>query len=402
MGSKVDLDRHKGVEPLVRAEEAHSVDLASEEARLLLRPEGLASRPRRRRLGKPKPRHRSPAVVRLLSARQPQLVALDRVRERLLSALVAAEVRSVNKHLPKAHLGALRGPEPRGGLEEAGVHLVVEANKAADYLELVVPLHRKLRHLELQRNRARCLGINRNKINPRPLVNLRKVLASARLNNNNLDHSSAPSRLLHLLVVFLELHLNKRVVGAACSGPRERRWEVLAVLAALRHRSSLRRRVLVDSAGRKGNNSSSKMLSVRRNLPGGAVYLERSKLRAAARSLIKEANNLGSALRHKRRQVSALPSSNKDQPARFSVLNLLKHQEVSLVRAHQRRRLLSLEEERRRRQLAVKAALALRQEVVDFLAPRSPRRRHLVAVHNNRAPADYLVQLGLVRAADYP
>lgn len=402
MGSKVDLDRHKGVEPLVRAEEAHSVDLASEEARLLLRPEGLASRPRRRRLGKPKPRHRSPAVVRLLSARQPQLVALDRVRERLLSALVAAEVRSVNKHLPKAHLGALRWPEPRGGLEEAGVHLVVEANKAADYLELVVPLHRKLRHLELQRNRARCLGINRNKINPRPLVNLRKVLASARLNNNNLDHSSAPSRLLHLLVVFLELHLNKRVVGAACSGPRERRWEVLAVLAALRHRSSLRRRVLVDSAGRKGNNSSSKMLSVRRNLPGGAVYLERSKLRAAARSLIKEANNLGSALRHKRRQVSVLPSSNKEQPARFSVLNLLKHQEVSLVRAHQRRRLLSLEEERRRRQLAVKAALALRQEVVDFLAPRSLRRRHLVAVHNNRAPADYLVQLGLVRAADYP
>lgn len=402
MGSKVDLDRHKGVEPLVRAEEAHSVDLASEEARLLLRPEGLASRPRRRRLGKPKPRHRSPAVVRLLSARQPQLVALDRVRERLLSALVAAEVRSVNKHLPKAHLGALRGPEPRGGLEEAGVHLVVEANKAADYLELVVPLHRKLRHLELQRNRARCLGINRNKINPRPLVNLRKVLASARLNNNNLDHSSAPSRLLHLLVVFLELHLNKRVVGAACSGPRERRREVLAVLAALRHRSSLRRRVLVDSAGRKGNNSSSKMLSVRRNLPGGAVYLERSKLRAAARSLIKEANNLGSALRHKRRQVSVLPSSNKEQPARFSVLNLLKHQEVSLVRAHQRRRLLSLEEERRRRQLAVKAALALRQEVVDFLAPRSLRRRHLVAVHNNRAPADYLVQLGLVRAADYP
>ena len=402
MGSKVDLDRHKGVEPLVRAEEAHSVDLASEEARLLLRPEGLASRPRRRRLGKPKPRHRSPAVVRLLSARQPQLVALDRVRERLLSALVAAEVRSVNKHLPKAHLGALRGPEPRGGLEEAEVHLVVEANKAADYLELVVPLHRKLRHLELQRNRARCLGINRNKINPRPLVNLRKVLASARLNNNNLDHSSAPSRLLHLLVVFLELHLNKRVVGAACSGPRERRWEVLAVLAALRHRSSLRRRVLVDSAGRKGNNSSSKMLSVRRNLPGGAVYLERSKLRAAARSLIKEANNLGSALRHKRRQVSVLPSSNKEQPARFSVLNLLKHQEVLLVRAHQRRRLLSLEEERRRRQLAVKAALALRQEVVDFLAPRSLRRRHLVAVHNNRAPADYLVQLGLVRAADYP
>lgn len=402
MGSKVDLDRHKGVEPLVRAEEAHSVDLASEEARLLLRPEGLASRPRRRRLGKPKPRHRSPAVVRLLSARQPQLVALDRVRERLLSALVAAEVRSVNKHLPKAHLGALRGPEPRGGLEEAGVHLVVEANKAADYLELVVPLHRKLRRLELQRNRARCLGINRNKINPRPLVNLRKVLASARLNNNNLDHSSAPSRLLHLLVVFLELHLNKRVVGAACSGPRERRWEVLAVLAALRHRSSLRRRVLVDSAGRKGNNSSSKMLSVRRNLPGGAVYLERSKLRAAARSLIKEANNLGSALRHKRRQVSVLPSSNKEQPARFSVLNLLKHQEVLLVRAHQRRRLLSLEEERRRRQLAVKAALALRQEVVDFLAPRSLRRRHLVAVHNNRAPADYLVQLGLVRAADYP
>jgi len=402
VGSKVDLDRHKGVEPLVRAEEAHSVDLASEEARLLLRPEGLASRPRRRRLGKPKPRHRSPAVVRLLSARQPQLVALDRVRERLLSALVAAEVRSVNKHLPKAHLGALRGPEPRGGLEEAGVHLVVEANKAADYLELVVPLHRKLRHLELQRNRARCLGINRNKINPRPLVNLRKVLASARLNNNNLDHSSAPSRLLHLLVVFLELHLNKRVVGAACSGPRERRWEVLAVLAALRHRSSLRRRVLVDSAGRKGNNSSSKMLSVRRNLPGGAVYLERSKLRAAARSLIKEANNLGSALRHKRRQVSVLPSSNKEQPARFSVLNLLKHQEVFLVRAHQRRRLLSLEEERRRRQLAVKAALAPRQEVVDFLAPRSLRRRHLVAVHNNRAPADYLVQLGLVRAADYP
>ena len=402
MGSKVDLDRHKGVEPLVRAEEAHSVDLASEEARLLLRPEGLASRPRRRRLGKPKPRHRSPAVVRLLSARQPQLVALDRVRERLLSALVAAEVRSVNKHLPKAHLGALRGPEPRGGLEEAGVHLVVEANKAADYLELVVPLHRKLRHLELQRNRARCLGINRNKINPRPLVNLRKVLASARLNNNNLDHSSAPSRLLHLLVVFLELHLNKRVVGAACSGPRERRWEVLAVLAALRHRSSLRRRVLVDSAGRKGNNSSSKMLSVRRNLLGGAVYLERSKLRAAARSLIKEANNLGSALRHKRRQVSVLPSSNKEQPARLSVLNLLKHQEVLLVRAHQRRRLLSLEEERRRRQLAVKAALALRQEVVDFLAPRSLRRRHLVAVHNNRAPADYLVQLGLVRAADYP
>tara|TARA_B110000459_G_scaffold196145_1_gene237756 strand:+ start:1294 stop:2502 length:1209 start_codon:yes stop_codon:yes gene_type:complete len=402
VGSKVDLDRHKGVEPLVRAEEAHSVDLASEEARLLLRPEGLASRPRRRRLGKPKPRHRSPAVVRLLSARQPQLVALDRVRERLLSALVAAEVRSVNKHLPKAHLGALRWPEPRGGLEEAGVHLVVEANKAADYLELVVPLHRKLRHLELQRNRARCLGINRNKINPRPLVNLRKVLASARLNNNNLDHSSAPSRLLHLLVVFLELHLNKRVVGAACSGPRERRWEVLAVLAALRHRSSLRRRVLVDSAGRKGNNSSSKMLSVRRNLPGGAVYLERSKLRAAARSLIKEANNLGSALRHKRRQVSVLPSSNKEQPARFSVLNLLKHQEVFLVRAHQRRRLLSLEEERRRRQLAVKAALALRQEVVDFLAPRSLRRRHLVAVHNNRAPADYLVQLGLVRAADYP
>ena len=402
MGSKVDLDRHKGVEPLVRAEEAHSVDLASEEARLLLRPEGLASRPRRRRLGKPKPRHRSPAVVRLLSARQPQLVALDRVRERLLSALVAAEVRSVNKHLPKAHLGALRGPEPRGGLEEAGVHLVVEANKAADYLELVVPLHRKLRHLELQRNRARCLGINRNKINPRPLVNLRKVLASARLNNNNLDHSSAPSRLLHLLVVFLELHLDKRVVGAACSGPRDRRWEVLAVLAALRHRSSLRRRVLVDSAGRKGNNSSSKMLSVRRNLPGGAVYLERSKLRAAARSLIKEANNLGSALRHKRRQVSVLPSSNKEQPARFSVLNLLKHQEVFLVRAHQRRRLLSLEEERRRRQLAVKAALALRQEVVDFLAPRSLRRRHLVAVHNNRVPADYLVQLGLVRAADYP
>ena len=402
MGSKVDLDRHKGVEPLVRAEEAHSVDLASEEARLLLRPEGLASRPRRRRLGKPKPRHRSPAVVRLLSARQPQLVALDRVRERLLSALVAAEVRSVNKHLPKAHLGVPRAPEPRGVLEEAEVHLVVEANKAADYLELVVPLHRKLRHLELQRNRARCLGINRSKINPRPLVNLRKVLASARLNNNNLDHSSAPSRLLHLLVVFLELHLNKRVVGAACSGPRERRWEVLAVLAALRHRSSLRRRVLVDSAGRKGNNSSSKMLSVRRNLPGGAVYLERSKLRAAARSLIKEANNLGSALRHKRRQVSVLPSSNKEQPARFSVLNLLKHQEVFLVRAHQRRRLLSLEEERRRRQLAVKAALALRQEVVDFLAPRSLRRRHLVAVHNNRAPADYLVQLGLVRAADYP
>ena len=394
----MDLDRHKLEEHSVRAEEVRSVDLPSEEARLLLRLEVLASRPRRLRLGKPKPRRRSvPVVVRPLSAQQIRLVALGRRQERLLLApLVVAEVRSANRHLLKVGLGVVPVRERLEGLEEAEVHSVVEA-KVADYLAVVVALHSKLHHSELQRNRGRCLG---NKINLQLLVNLLKVLVLARL-NNNLDRCSAQSQ-LHLLVDYLGAHRNKQVVEVACLGPRERRLEVAVLLAARRHRS-LRHQVLADLEVRKGSSSSnsSKMLSASRHLPGeGAVCLERSKIRAAARLLV--VNNLGSDLRRKRRQVSVLRSSNK--PVRFSVRNLRKHQEVFLVELHHRHQVLSLEEERKLRRRAVKAALALHhlQEVVDFLVRQSPRRRRLVAVRNNRALAVYLGQLELARLADRP
>jgi hypothetical protein len=394
------LDRHKLEEHLVRVEEVRSVDLPSEEARLLLRLEVLASRPRRLRLGKPKPRRRSvPVVVRPLSVQQMRLVALDRPQERLLLApLVAAEVRSANRHLLKVGLGVVPVRERLEGLEEAEVHSVVEA-KVADYLAAVVALHSKLHHLELQRNRGRCLG---NKINLQLLVNLHKVPVLARLNNNNnLDRCSAQSQ-LHLLVDYLGAHRNKQVVEVACLDPRERRLEVAVLLAAQRHRS-LRHQVLVDLEVRKGSSSSnsSKMLSASRHLPGeGAVCLERSKVRAAARPLV--VNNLGSDLRRKRRQVSVLRSSNK--PVRFSVRNLRKHQEVFLVELHHRHQVLSLEEERKLHRRAVKAALALHhlQELVDFLVRRSLRRRRLVAVRNNRALAVYLGQLELARLADRP
>jgi hypothetical protein len=391
----VDLDRHKLEEHSVRAEEVRSVDLPSEEARLLLRLEDLASRPRRLRLGKPKPRRRSvPVVVLPLSAQQIRLVALGRPQERLLLApLVVAEVRSANRHLLKVGLGVVRVRERLEGLEEAEVHSVVEA-KVADYLAVVVALHSKLHHSELQRNRGRCLG---NKINLQLLVNLLKVLVLARL-NNNLDRCSAQSQ-LHLLVDYLGAHRNKQVVEVACLGPRERRLEVAVLLAAQRHRS-LRHQVLADLEVRKGSNSS-KMLSASRHLPGeGAVCLERSKIRAAARLLV--VNNLGSDLRRKRRQVSVLRSSNK--PVRFSVRNLRKHQEVFLVELHHRHQVLSLEEERKLRRRAVKAALALHhlQELVDFLVRQSLRRRRLVAVRNNRALAVYLGQLELARLADRP
>ena len=377
------------------------MDLPSEEARLLLRLEVLASRPRRLRLGKPKPRRRSvPVVVRPLSVQQMRLVALDRPQERLLLApLVAAEVRSANRHLLKVGLGVVPVRERLEGLEEAEVHSVVEA-KVADYLAAVVALHSKLHHLELQRNRGRCLG---NKINLQLLVNLHKVPVLARLNNNNnnLDRCSAQSQ-LHLLVDYLGAHRNKQVVEVACLDPRERRLEVAVLLAAQRHRS-LRHQVLVDLEVRKGSSSSnsSKMLSASRHLPGeGAVCLERSKVRAAARPLV--VNNLGSDLRRKRRQVSVLRSSNK--PVRFSVRNLRKHQEVFLVELHHRHQVLSLEEERKLHRRAVKAALALHhlQELVDFLVRRSLRRRRLVAVRNNRALAVYLGQLELARLADRP
>lgn len=391
----MDLDRHKLEEHSVRAEEVRSVDLPSEEACLLLRLEDLASRPRRLRLGKPKPRRRSVRVVVLpLSAQQIRLVALGRRQERLLLApLVVAEVRSANRHLLKVGLGVVPVRERLEGLEEAEVHSVVEA-KVADYLAVVVALHSKLHHSELQRNRGRCLG---NKINLQLLVNLLKVLVLARL-NNNLDRCSAQSQ-LHLLVDYLGAHRNKQVVEVACLGPRERRLEVAVLLAAQRHRS-LRHQVLADLEVRKGSNSS-KMLSASRHLPGeGAVCLERSKIRAAARPLV--VNNLGSDLRRKRRQVSVLRSSNK--PVRFSVRNLRKHQEVFLVELHHRHQVLSLEEERKLRRRAVKAALALHhlQELVDFLVRRNLRRRRLVAVRNNRALAVYLGQLELARLADRP
>ena len=157
------------------------------------------------------------------------------------------------------------------------------------------------------------------------------------------------------------------------------------VLALLLHQLQ----VSVGSALHKdNNNNNNKMLLVSHNLLGEAICLERSKTKAVAGSLIKAVNNLDLGPRRKRRRASALPSSNKDQLAGYSVLSL-HNREESLEGVHQRRRVLSLEVERKLRRRAVKPVSGPRhqREPAASLAQNLQvlLEVSLVVVHSNRA-----------------
>ena len=393
LGKRLDNKEHldRKLELLGRPG-VRSVDLVSEVVRLRLRLVLVSRHRLLRLLDKLKLLHHSAVVV---SAQQRHLVALDRVQEHPRSVAVAVAVREavylVNRLQHKAAvLLVVRAQQAAASAAE--VLLAAVNNKlGVPHLEVVEVLHREPRLLELLRNRAVCLGINRNKIKPLHLANHHKHPGLA-VNNNNLEGYSVLNLPLHLPEDPLEVHRNSQVVGVDYLGPRERRQEVPAVLALLLHQLQ----VSVGSALHKdnnkdnnnNNNNSNKMLLVSNNLLWEAICLERSKTKAVAGSLIKAVNNLDLGPRRKRRRASALPSSNKDQLAGYSVLSL-HNREESLEGVHQRRRVLSLEVERKLRRRAVKPVSGPRhqREPAASLAQNLQvlLEVSLVVVHSNRA-----------------
>ena len=393
LGKRLDNKEHldRKLELLGRPG-VRSVDLVSEVVRLRLRLVLVSRHRLLRLLDKLKLLHHSAVVV---SAQQRHLVALDRVQEHPRSVAVAVAVREavylVNRLQHKAAvLLVVRAQQAAASAAE--VLLAAVNNKlGVPHLEVVEVLHREPRLLELLRNRAVCLGINRNKIKPLHLANHHKHPGLA-VNNNNLEGYSVLNLPLHLPEDPLEVHRNSQVVGVDYLGPRERRQEVPAVLALLLHQLQ----VSVGSALHKdnnkdnnnNNNNSNKMLLVSHNLLGEAICLERSKTKAVAGSLIKAVNNLDLGPRRKRRRASALPSSNKGQLAGYSALSL-HNREESLEGVHQRRRVLSLEVERKLRRRAVKPVSGPRhqREPAASLAQNLQvlLEVSLVVVHSNRA-----------------
>ena len=386
LGKRLDNKEHldRKLELLGRPG-VRSVDLVSEVVRPRLRLVLVSRHRLLRLLDKLKLLHHSAVVV---SAQQRHLVALDRVQEHPRSVAVAVAVREavylVNRLQHKAAvLLVVRAQQAAASAAE--VLLAAVNNKlGVPHLEVVEVLHREPRLLELLRNRAVCLGINRNKIKPLHLANHHKHPGLA-VNNNNLEGYSVLNLPLHLPEDPLEVHRNSQVVGVDYLGPRERRQEVPAVLALLLHQLQ----VSVGSALHKdNNNNNNKMLLVSHNLLGEAICLERSKTKAVAGSLIKAVNNLDLGPRRKRRRASALPSSNKDQLAGYSVLSL-HNREESLEGVHQRRRVLSLEVERKLRRRAVKPVSGPRhqREPAASLAQNLQvlLEVSLVVVHSNRA-----------------
>ena len=390
LGKRLDNKEHldRKLELLGRPG-VRSVDLVSEVVRLRLRLVLVSRHRLLRLLDKLKLLHHSAVVV---SAQQRHLVALGRVQERPRSVAVAVAVREavylVNRLQHKAAvLLVVRAQQAAASAAE--VLLAAVNNKlGVPHLEVVEVLHREPRLLELLRNRAVCLGINRNKIKPLHLANHHKHPGLV-VNNNNLEGYSVLNLPLHLPEDPLEVHRNSQVVGVDYLGPRERRQEVPAVLALLLHQLQ----VSVGSALHKdnnnnNNNNSNKMLLVSHNLLGEAICLERNKTKAVAGSLIKAVNNLDLGPRRKRRRASALPSSNKDQLAGYSALSL-HNREESLEGVHQRRRVLSLEVERKLRRRAVKPVSGPRhqREPAASLAQNLQvlLEVSLVVVHSNRA-----------------
>ena len=385
LGKRLDNKEHldRKLELLGRPG-VRSVDLVSEVVRLRLRLVLVSRHRLLRLLDKLKLLHHSAVVV---SAQQRHLVALDRVQEHPRSVAVAVAVREavylVNRLQHKAAvLLVVRAQQAAASAAE--VLLAAVNNKlGVPHLEVVEVLHREPRLLELLRNRAVCLGINRNKIKPLHLANHHKHPGLA-VNNNNLEGYSVLNLPLHLPEDPLEVHRNSQVVGVDYLGPRERRQEVPAVLALLLHQLQ----VSVGSALHKDNKNNNKMLLVSHNLLGEAICLERSKTKAVAGSLIKAVNNLDLGPRRKRRRASALPSSNKDQLAGYSALSL-HNREESLEGVHQRRRVLSLEVERKLRRRAVKPVSGPRhqREPAASLAQNLQvlLEVSLVVVHSNRA-----------------
>ena len=394
LGKRLDNKEHldRKLELLGRPG-VRSVDLVSEVVRLRLRLVLVSRHRLLRLLDKLKLLHHSAVVV---SAQQRHLVALDRVQEHPRSVAVAVAVREavylVNRLQHKAAvLLVVRAQQAAASAAE--VLLAAVNNKlGVPHLEVVEVLHREPRLLELLRNRAVCLGINRNKIKPLHLANHHKHPGLV-VNNNNLEGYSVLNLPLHLPEDPLEVHRNSQVVGVDYLGPRERRQEVPAVLALLLHQLQ----VSVGSALHKdnnkdnnnnNNNNSNKMLLVSHNLLWEAICLERSKTKAVAGSLIKAVNNLDLGPRRKRRRASALPSSNKGQLAGYSALSL-HNREESLEGVHQRRRVLSLEVERKLRRRAVKPVSGPRhqREPAASLAQNLQvlLEVSLVVVHNNRA-----------------
>ena len=394
LGKRLDNKEHldRKLELLGRPG-VRSVDLVSEVVRPRLRLVLVSRHRLLRLLDKLKLLHHSAVVV---SAQQRHLVALDRLQEHPRSVAVAVAVREavylVNRLQHKAAvLLVVRAQQAAASAAE--VLLAAVNNKlGVPHLEVVEVLHREPRLLELLRNRAVCLGINRNKIKPLHLANHHKHPGLA-VNNNNLEGYSVLNLPLHLPEDPLEVHRNSQVVGVDYLGPRERRQEVPALLALLLHQLQ----VSVGSALHKdnnkdnnnnNNNNNNKMLLVSHNLLGEAICLERSKTKAVAGSLIKAVNNLDLGPRRKRRRASALPSSNKDQLAGYSALSL-HNREESLEGVHQRRRVLSLEVERKLRRRAVKPVSGPRhqREPAASLAQNLQvlLEVSLVVVHSNRA-----------------
>ena len=395
LGKRLDNKEHldRKLELLGRPG-VRSVDLVSEVVRLRLRLVLVSRHRLLRLLDKLKLLHHSAVVV---SAQQRHLVALDRVQEHPRSVAVAVAVREavylVNRLQHKAAvLLVVRAQQAAASAAE--VLLAAVNNKlGVPHLEVVEVLHREPRLLELLRNRAVCLGINRNKIKPLHLANHHKHPGLA-VNNNNLEGYSVLNLPLHLPEDPLEVHRNSQVVGVDYLGPRERRQEVPAVLALLLHQlqvsvgSALHKDNNKDNNNNNNNNNNNKMLLVSHNLLGEAICLERSKTKAVAGSLIKAVNNLDLGPRRKRRRASALPSSNKDQLAGYSALSL-HNREESLEGVHQRRRVLSLEVERKLRRRAVKPVSGPRhqREPAASLAQNLQvlLEVSLVVVHSNRA-----------------
>ena len=393
LGKRLDNKEHldRKLELLGRPG-VRSVDLVSEVVRPRLRLVLVSRHRLLRLLDKLKLLHHSAVVV---SAQQRHLVALDRLQEHPRSVAVAVAVREavylVNRLQHKAAvLLVVRAQQAAASAAE--VLLAAVNNKlGVPHLEVVEVLHREPRLLELLRNRAVCLGINRNKIKPLHLANHHKHPGLA-VNNNNLEGYSVLNLPLHLPEDPLEVYRNSQVVGVDYLGPRERRQEVPALLALLLHQLQ----VSVGSALHKdnnkdnnnNNNNNNKMLLVSHNLLGEAICLERSKTKAVAGSLIKAVNNLDLGPRRKRRRASALPSSNKDQLAGYSALSL-HNREESLEGVHQRRRVLSLEVERKLRRRAVKPVSGPRhqREPAASLAQNLQvlLEVSLVVVHSNRA-----------------
>ena len=395
LGKRLDNKEHldRKLELLGRPG-VRSVDLVSEVVRPRLRLVLVSRHRLLRLLDKLKLLHHSAVVV---SAQQRHLVALDRLQEHPRSVAVAVAVREavylVNRLQHKAAvLLVVRAQQAAASAAE--VLLAAVNNKlGVPHLEVVEVLHREPRLLELLRNRAVCLGINRNKIKPLHLANHHKHPGLA-VNNNNLEGYSVLNLPLHLPEDPLEVHRNSQVVGVDYLGPRERRQEVPALLALLLHQlqvsvgSALHKDNNKDNNNNNNNNNNNKMLLVSHNLLGEAICLERSKTKAVAGSLIKAVNNLDLGPRRKRRRASALPSSNKDQLAGYSALSL-HNREESLEGVHQRRRVLSLEVERKLRRRAVKPVSGPRhqREPAASLAQNLQvlLEVSLVVVHSNRA-----------------